>query len=236
MKIACSSTAFDRALRSGELTQLEFLDHAAREIRADGVVLDVRHFPRTDDDYLAQIKKMAADTGLTIAALASDDFFVADEPAMNDQLRMAIAVGAPLLSGRLGQETALTWSAQLEHLGNATSLAKKTNVTLAVRNAAGTFAGSSADCKRVSKESDSAWLRFGLEPAAFDAASDPMLLAEKTVLIWASFEASLREAPQDDKWFGGFVALDRQQGDASVEEAKIAVRTWRTAILQPNRN
>src|SRR5579862_8830807 len=143
MKIACSSTAFDRALRSGELTQLEFLDHAAREIRADGVVLDVRHFPRTDDDYLAQIKKMAADTGLTLTALNSDDFFIADEAAMRDQLHITLAIGAPLLSGRLGQETALTWSAQLEHLGNATSLAKKTNVTLAVRNAAGTFAGSS---------------------------------------------------------------------------------------------
>jgi sugar phosphate isomerase/epimerase len=233
VKIACSSTAFDRALQSGELTQLEFLDHAAHEMHADGVVLDGRHFPRSDDDYLAQIKKMAADTGLTITALASDDFFVADEGTMRDQLRIAVAIGAPLLSGRLGAETALTWSEQLERLGTATSLAKKTNVTLAVRNATGTFAATTADCKRVSKETDSAWLRFGIEPNAFDAASDPAVLADRTVLIWAG------HSPGDlaDVWwpFNGFIALDRANRDASVEETKTAIRAWRTAILQPNR-
>src|SRR5215469_1212812 len=68
VKLACSSSAFDQALQSGRLTQLEFLDLAARELRVDGIVLDARHFPRTDSDYLAQIKKMAADTCLTIAA------------------------------------------------------------------------------------------------------------------------------------------------------------------------
>ena len=234
MKIACSSSAFDRALQSGELTQLEFLDHAAREIRADGVVLDVRHFPRTDDDYLAQIKKMAADSGLTISALASDAFFVADADAMRRELHMAMAIGAPLLTGRLGHETALTWSAQLEHLSEATSQAKRENVTLAVRNSPGTFAATSADCKRVSKESDSAWLRFGVEPSAFDPASDPGALAERTVLIWRSLEDA-NASPQIDSWFGGFVALDRAAGDATLAETKIAIRTWRTAILQLNR-
>lgn len=240
MKIACSSSAFEGALQSGELTQLEFLDHAAREVRADGVVLDVRHFPRTDDDYLAQIKKMAADSGLTLTALNSDAFFVADADEMRRDLHIATAIGAPLLTGRLGHETALSWSAQLEHLGAATSLAKKENVTLAVRNSPGTFAATTADCKRVSKESDSAWLRFGVEPSAFDTASDPALLTERTVLLWATYEDSLSGAPRDDASFplaefNGFVALDRASGDATVEQTKIAIRTWRTAIFQLNR-
>ena len=69
MKLACASSSLHRDIERGELTQLEFFDLCARELACDGVVLDVRHFPRTDDDYLAQVKKMAADRGLTIAAL-----------------------------------------------------------------------------------------------------------------------------------------------------------------------
>ena len=75
MKLACASSALHHAIERGDLTQLEFIDLCARELACDGVVLDVRHFPRTDDDYLAQIKKMAADRGLTVAALAAPAFF-----------------------------------------------------------------------------------------------------------------------------------------------------------------
>ena len=55
MKLACASGALHREIESGELTQLEFLDLCARELGCDGVVLDVRHFPRADDDYLSLI-------------------------------------------------------------------------------------------------------------------------------------------------------------------------------------
>ena len=232
VKLACSSSSFDQALKSGRLTQLEFLDLAARELRADGAVLDVRHFPRTDDDYLAQIKKMAADTGLTIAAISSDEFFGADEQRMRDLMHVAVATGAPLLTGRLSAETAMPWSTQLERLSTATSIAKKQNVTLAVRNAPTTFAATTADCKRVAKESDSAWLRFGIEPSAMDAASDLAAIADRTVLLWVPFEPPLPGAWRD---FIGFAALDRPTGDASLEEMKIATRAWRTAISQLNR-
>ena len=220
VKLAASSTSFDQALQSGDLTQLEFLDRAASSLRADGVVLDIRHFPRTDDEYCAQIKKMAADSGLTIAALASDTFFSSDS-AMEALLAIAGTIGAPLLTGRLSSETAIPWSKQLEFLGMATSLAKKANVTLAVRNAAGTFAATASDCKRVSKESDSAWLRFGFEPAAFDAASDARAHAEKAVLLWASTPGDLAESWWED--YRGFVVVQGQ-------EMHIAMRSWRTAI------
>ena len=81
MKLACASSALGREIESGELTQLEFLDLCARELECDGVVLDVRHFPRTDSDYLAQIKKMATDWGLTIAALSDASLFKAERAA-----------------------------------------------------------------------------------------------------------------------------------------------------------
>lgn len=208
MQFAYSSGAFDQALRRGDLTQLEFIDAVARETLYDGVVLDERHFPRTDGDYLAQIKKMAADLGLTIAALASDAFFVADEAAMRAALERALALGAPLLSGRLGAETALSWSDQLQRLSAASSLAKSANITLAVRNAPGTFAASEHDCKRVAKETDSAWLRYGLEPAAFGSATDMTPLREKTVLLWADDPESL-----DPMWSGfhGFAVVEKQK-------------------------
>jgi sugar phosphate isomerase/epimerase len=227
MKFACTSAAFSGAFDRGDLTQLEFLDAAARVLRCDGVVLDDRHFPRTDDDYLAQVKKMAADLGLTIAAVASDSFFSADEATMRAQIERASALGAPLLAGRLGAETASSWSEQLARLGTTTSLAKAANITLALRNAPGTFAASVHDCKRASKEADSAWLRYGIEPAALDAASDPHALEGKTVLLW--WDAA--SEPHLEGWedFRGFVAFDRGAGDATMPEMQSAMRRWHIA-------
>jgi sugar phosphate isomerase/epimerase len=227
MKLACTSGAFHRLFETGDLTQPEFLEAAAREMGCDGVVLDDRHFPRADADYLAQLKKMAADLGLCITALASDDFFTSDEGAMHAAIDRALAVGAPLLAGRLGVEMALSWSEQLGKLGTASALAKSANVTLALRNAPATFAATAHDCKRVTKETDSAWLRYGLDPAAFDAASDPFALAAKTVLLW--WDA--RNEPQPAGWdaFGGFVVLDRAAGDATRPEMRNAIFRWKIA-------
>jgi sugar phosphate isomerase/epimerase len=218
MKFACASSAFHRAFESGDLTQLEFLDAAAHVMAYDGVVLDDRHFPRTDSDYLAQVKKTATDLGLCIAALASDAFFAATPDEMRAALDCALALGTPLLTGRLGGETTYSWSDQLGKLGVASSLAKSANVTLALRNAPHTFAATSHDCKRVTKETDSAWLRYGLEPAAFDAASDPLALAPKTVLLWRDAQSA-----QLTGWeqFRGFVALDDVDGGATVENFKL---------------
>jgi sugar phosphate isomerase/epimerase len=212
VKIAVTSGAFDDALERGDLTQLEFLDAAARLIGCDGVVLDVRHFPRTDSDYLAQVKKMAADLGLTIAALASDAFFSADEAAMRATLEYALAVGAPLLAGRLAPETASAWSTQLTQLSLASGLAKAVNVTLALRNAPGTYAATVHDCKRVTKETDSAWLRYGLDLAAFGTEGDLEALRAKTVLLWQSGGEETAPAWEG---FRGFVVLEKAKLDRS---------------------
>ena len=228
MKLACSSSAFNRAFDSGEMTQLEFLDAAARELGCDGVVLDDRHFPRTDDDYLAQIKKNATDLGMCIAALASDTFFTADDRTMHGLIERARALGAPLLAGRLGAQTELSWSDQLAKLGTASGHAKSANITLALRNAPHTFASTSHDCKRVTKETDSAWLRYGLDPQAFDAASDASALRERTVLLWWNAqERSPQLAPWND--FRGFSVLDRAAGDATLTEMRDAIFRWKIA-------
>lgn len=239
MKLACASSALHHAIERGDLTQLEFLDLCAHELACDGVVLDVRHFPRTDDDYLAQVKKMAADRGLTVAALTASGFFEAPGAEMSAMLRVAAAVGAPLFAGTLAHETDRPWGEQLERLWEASALAKSANVTLAVRNAFGTFAATTHDCKRVAKETDSAWLRFGPEPRAFDAASDPVELAANTVLLWSNVgnetESSIGDVIRGFSAFRGHLALDEPSGDATAGDLRDGLRSWRTALAELQR-
>ena len=234
MKLACASGSVHRDIERGELTQLEFLDLCARELACDGVVLDVRHFPRTDDDYLAHVKKIAVDRGLTVAALADASFFGSGESHANEVLRLALALGAPLVAGPLAPEIECTWSEQLARLNAATTLAKRANVTLAVRNAANTFAASVHDCKRVAKETDSAWLRFGPEPQALDAASDPQALASNSVILWSDAgtqtETSIGATIAAFAAFRGHVALDDRTGEAGAERMLAAMRAWREML------
>ena len=234
MKLAAASSALHQIIERGDLTQLEFLDLCAQELAADGAVLDVRHFPRSDDEYLAQVKKMAADRGLTLAAVSDAGFFGSSKERMEETLRLAVLLGAPLVAAPLAAETAWSWSEQLTALGAATSLAKMRNVTLAVRNAPGTFAATTHDCKRVAKETDSAWLRFGPEPRALDAASDPSALAANSVLLWSNVgdetERSVGDVIHGFAQFRGYLALDEPSGDAAVDEMQSAMRSWRTAL------
>ena len=239
MKLACASGALDSSFVGGDLTQLEFLDLCAHELACDGVVLDVRHFPRTDGDYLAQVKKMAADRGLTIAALSQSAFFGCEEAQMAATLEIAVTIGAPLLAGELLAETQAPWSDQLAKLNAATSLAKSFNVTLALRNAYGTFAESTHDCKRVTKEADSAWLRFGPRPGAFGSADDSAQLASNTVLLWTAAsrggESSITDTLHRFPDFRGHVAVDAFGEDLDVPTVRDTLRAWRAALSSLDR-
>ena len=228
MKLACSSTAFDEQLRNGDLTQLEWIDACARELAADGVVFDVRHFPRTDTDYLAQLKKMAADLGLGVAALRHDGFFTSDAEHMEQVLEMALALGAPLLAAPLPPVTAADWNDVLGRLGEATSQAKRFNVTLALRNEPHTFAAGVHDMKRVIKEADSAWLRYGPDFDSLEQGSEPRELLPKTVLVWHEFGRAFDASRELLRSYRGFLVLDAIEGNADVQSMKKAVdRIWR---------
>ena len=102
------------------------------------------------------------------------------------------------------------------------------NVTLAVRNAPATFAASTHDCKRVAKEADSAWLRFGPEPQALDAASDPRRCEPNTVLLWSDAgtqsERSIGETIAAFAGFRGHVAIDESSGAATIAGSRRAAR------------
>ncbi|MBV8117715.1 MAG: hypothetical protein JOZ01_07035 [Candidatus Eremiobacteraeota bacterium] len=234
MKLACASGALHTSFVRGDLTQLEFLDLCAHELACDGVVLDVRHFPRTDGDYLAQVKKMSTDRGLVIAAVGDAEFFSSERPHMSEVLALAATLAAPIVCGTLALETHAQWSEQLERLNVATSLAKAANVTLALRNAPGTFAATTHDCKRVTKEADSAWLRFGPEPRTLDAASVPADLAPNSVLLWSSMgdesERSIDGLLRDFASFRGFLALDEPSGDGKLGDVRSAMQSWQIAL------
>jgi len=144
---------------------------------------------------------------------------------------MALALGAPLLSAPLPPATAEAWDAVLERLGEASAQAKRHNVTLALRNEPHSFAAGAHDMKRVGKETDSAWLRYGPDFETLEEGSDARELLPKTVLVWHEIGAGenaaarLRELLRD---YRGFVTLDAAAGDASVQSSKEAVdRIWR---------
>jgi hypothetical protein len=235
MKVACCSTAFDARLRSGDLTQLEWLDLCAHEVAVDGVAFDVRHFPRTDTDYLAQVKKMAADLGLSVAALVHGGFFAADEPRAERALEMALAIGAPLLAAPLPLEVSMPRTQLQEALSRAAGHAKRLNVTLALRNAPHTFAAGTHDLKRVAKEADSAWIRYAPDVFALEAGSEPEAIAAKAVLTWGSADADAAARERVVRLLGrycGFLVLEGSGGEAGVPEMKNAVRNWRKALLE----
>ena len=239
MKLACASGALDYSFAGGDLTQLEFLDLCAHELTCDGVVLDVRHFPRTDGDYLAQVKKMSADRGLTVAGLADSAFFASDELRMDRIFETALAVGGPLIAGELMKESAGSWSEQLVRLNAATSRAKSFNVTLALRNASGTFAAGAHDCKRVTKEADSAWLRFGPHASAFGSADDASELASNSVLLWSGAgdadDRSVAEILRCFPNFRGHLAIDAFGHSCDVAAVRRTLRAWRAALASLDR-
>ena len=218
MKIASSSASFDRALAARELTQLEWLDLCAAELELDGVVFDAVHFPRTDFDYLAQLKKIAVDLGLTVAGLHAPGLLGVDGTRW---LEIAGTLGAPLaiFEAPPASTEPSAWSEFTASLKPVAGAAKRANVALALRNDPATLCASIADCKRVTKDIDSAWLRFALATDSLGALDRGDDLIAKTVIAThrvanvASFalgdDAEARKLIEAVRGYRGFVAIDR---------------------------
>ncbi len=87
--------------------------------------------------------------------------------------------------------------------------------------------------KRVSKEADSAWLRYGPDFETLDAGSQPEEILARTVLVWReitqSSAESLQPAARMLSGYRGFLALDDARGTATPESALGAMRAWRAA-------
>jgi sugar phosphate isomerase/epimerase len=231
MKLACSSADLARSLETGTLTQLEWLDWCAAEAAVDGVAFDVRHFPRTDDEYLAQLKKLCADLGLTVAAVAGDGLFTEDPERT---LSLALALGAPVALARAplaATGDAEAWNRFVASAKLAARAAKSSNVTLGLRNAPGTLCPSAADCKRLQKDVDSAWIRFAPDIAALEAGEQAGALLPRAVV------AAHTLGPNDDygalaaalAGLRAFLIVEPAGGDPQAGVAAAVARLRRAA-------
>jgi uncharacterized membrane protein len=250
MKIASSSASFARALADGGLTQLEWLDLCASELELDGVVFDSRHFPRSDGDYLAQLKKTATDLGLTPAGLVAHDGL---EAGGSGRLDDALALGVPLVivDAPGVREDPAAWAGCVGALGQLAAAAKQRNVTLALRNGPATLCASPADCKRLLKDIDSAWLRVALDATSLSALDKADDLIAKTVIAthlvtdMATFatagDSEARRLLASLRGFRGFVCVDRVDAsgvraafhDAIARLQGLKADDDRTAVFQP---
>jgi len=235
MKLCCSSRAYARALQSGSLTQLEWVDRCA-ELRFDGIDFAASHFPRTDSDYLAQLKKLCVDRGLTVACVAADvpfgDGNVDLQAALLEEWTdRAVALGAPLLRLSAGAATgtpAIAWRELVRGLKRATVAAKDRNVTLAMEPRDSTLVATPADAKRALKECDSAWLRLAPALSCFGepASAEWTGLIGEAVIVVSHGDDERAFPPLRQIGYNGFLSVESsgEDEDATLRAAVERVR------------
>jgi hypothetical protein len=172
MKVAISSASFADRLAAGELTQLEWLENCASRLGADGVVFAREHFPRTDREYLAQLRKVAIDLGLVPLAVEDRALFRVENAATerNGAIELAAGLGALFVLTLLPPPGAVPPAAFVAAVGAAKAAvraAKAENITLLAGAAAGTLGADVPSLKHFLKDVDSAWLQCAL-PAGAD--------------------------------------------------------------------
>ncbi|MBV8171173.1 MAG: TIM barrel protein [Candidatus Eremiobacteraeota bacterium] len=229
MRLALSSRSFARALESGTLTQLEWIDVCCAEPAIDGADFAREHFPRRDDDYLAQIKKLCVDRRLTIAGMNSAARFGgggvdAQAGEMCATLDEAALIGAPLVRfscAAVDGPAGVVWGELIRGLKFVSEHAKRVNVTLALAPLSGTLVADEAAAKRALKECDSAWLRLAI----------PAAVAWET---HARDAVVMTSAPRGDDLaaalrFRGFVSLEDESG--TLDAARL--RRWAETFYAP---
>jgi sugar phosphate isomerase/epimerase len=233
MQLCCSTSSYRRTLERGDLTQLEWVDLCARELPVDGVEFDARFFPRTDDDYLAQLKKLCADRCLTVASatsmvsLGGDDVDAVLE-AFLPWIDRAVALGAPVLrfeSGLTSGSPGIAWREFVRGLKAACAHAKLRNVTLALQaGESGSLVASTADVRRALKECDSAWLRISMRAVDLVGAlsAEWIGLMDETVVATTETGAAEEITALESAGYRGFLSLS-YSGDRDESEAVPAI-------------
>ena len=198
---------------------------------------EARHFPRTDAEYLAQLKKMAADRGLTIAALADMDFFTAAAEHAGEFWSEAVTASArQFWPRRLRVKPEVPGAQKLsaaEYGDVACKVARTSRWHFATRRKHSLHRHTTANALRKRR------IRHGcvtvLQPQALDIASDPRLLAPNTILLWSDAAdesdrtiADILGAFPD---FRGHLALDESSGAATVAALRASVHRWQRAML-----
>jgi len=152
MKLAMSSWSHHGAIKSGEMSQGDWIAFCAL-LRLDAVELLDLHFPSTDNSCLDDIRRVCSERGLEIACVAvSNDFGLPVKKARGEMERLVrkwiglcVRLGAPLLrvfAGLPGAhkkglhlvEKFRLWDEMCERLNRLATEGKKAGVTLAIEN------------------------------------------------------------------------------------------------------
>jgi xylose isomerase-like TIM barrel protein len=237
MKLCCSTAAYGRAIDEGELTQLEWIDACSNDLNVDGVEFDGRYFPRADDDYLAQLKKLCADRCLTVACVRSPvalggadvDASIA---SFLPWIAHAAALGSPLVrfscAASPDGSPGIAWRELIRGLKAACVDAKRLNITLALeRGEEGSLVSSSAEIKRAQKECDSAWLRVATRAedlAGADGAAYLALVDETVIVTALTGERRLIHAV-DASGVRGFISLVGRP--SNIDALSETIMSWR---------
>jgi hypothetical protein len=212
MRIAVSSSPFRQPLTAGDLTQLEWLERCGAVLGVDGVLPDLADFPRSDPDYVAQLRKVAIDLGIVPLGIDAQGLF--DPQIEHDERERPLAVaatfGAALVRVPLpppGEVPPAAFVASAALAKAASRAAKEMNVTLIVPARPGTLAADVDALRHLLKDVDSAWLRAC--PRALD---DPSGWPAKE--RFPAFEASVEDDPGTvaARAGGGWVILDAPLG------------------------
>lgn len=215
MRIAVSSSSFREPLEAKTLTQLEWIERCATVLGVDGVLFDTAHFPRTDAEYAAQLRKVTIDLGLVPFGLDSPEL-LQPAAAADDRdtvLSLAAALGTAVIRTVLPAPGPVPPASFVEAVAGAKALsraAKAINVTVLLASAPGTIGADLAGVKHVLKDVDSAWLRACPNALIDDAAlgardrfpafvatadDDPRLVVARRSGAWVILDAPPHEQP-----------------------------------------
>jgi sugar phosphate isomerase/epimerase len=228
MKVAVSSSSFATVLRRGDLTHLEWLEGCASRLDLDGAVFARADFPRTDPEYAAQIKKVATDLGLVPVALEAPGLLDpdGDEADRLGAVALAAGIGAAILrvtSGPPGDLPPQTFARTVATVKALCKAAKSANVTLVVAAAPATLIASVTNAKHLTKDVDSAWLRYDV---ALGDPERPLLGPRDRVLVeHVPFAAAVSALDVGRGW----LVLEGDAGDDPFGALGAAVRTVRAA-------
>jgi len=215
MRIAASSSTFRRPLDAGELTQLEWVERCASELAADGVVTALSDFPRFDDEYVAQLRKVAIDLGIVPFGIDAPGLLdPAGEPAaIEHAVAVARGFGAAVIRTTPpapGEVPPATFAAAVRTGKSLSRAAKAANVTVIVTAAPGTIGDDVSGVRHLLKDIDSAWMR-PCPPALLNAAEigprdrfpallataadDPAAVSERASAAWVILDGPAEEDP-----------------------------------------
>jgi hypothetical protein len=182
-----------RPLASGKLTQLEWVERCASVLRVDGVLAALADFPRTDGEYVAQLRKVAIDLGLVPFGLDAPALLAPTAPpgSLEEVFALAGDFGAAVVRTVLPVPGPIPPASFVEAAAaakTAARAAKAANVTLVVAVAPQTLGEDLAGVKHLVNDVDSAWLR-----ACPPALADPAALSARDRI--PAFEAAVGDDP-----------------------------------------